>query len=404
MSESEQPPRRGHRIGLVLAALIGSMLVAWLAIRPTRVEVTRLRTREVVQTVAASGRVLAAASVQLRAQAAGTVVEVACDLGAEVLPEQLLVRLDDREARAAFEQAEARLAQSAAQLRQVRRVTARGADETLRRADVELDQARRELARVEQLVRAGASPPSGLDDARYALSLATSRRALAAIDAAASSPAGSAVQLAMASVLEAQGALRAAEARLSYTRLRALVRAAVTGCKVEVGDSVQTGDVLVTLVREGPIRLAMEPDERNLALLRVGQRARASAEAFPDHRFEARLSAIAPAIDLARGTVEVRFEVPSPPPFLRADMTVSIETEVARKPAARVVPSAVVRDLGGSEPFVLVVDNGRAMQRALRLGARDASWVEVLEGLGPADAVVVDAAVAPGQRVRGKGE
>lgn len=50
---------------------------------------------------------------------------------------------------------------------------------------------------------------------------------------------------------------------------------------VEPGDVVNPGRPMLVLLREGPVVLSITPDERNLADLRVGQSAVASAEAFP---------------------------------------------------------------------------------------------------------------------------
>jgi HlyD family secretion protein len=112
---------------------------------------------------------------------------------------------------------------------------------------------------------------------------------------------------------------------------------------------------------------------------------------------------VAPAVDPLRGTVEVRLDVPAPPPILRADMTVSITVEVGRREAALVVAAEAVRDPTG-EPWVVAIAGGRAERRGVRLGLRGDGLVEVLEGLGAGEAVVAPAAgfVAPGERVRAR--
>jgi HlyD family secretion protein len=109
---------------------------------------------------------------------------------------------------------------------------------------------------------------------------------------------------------------------------------------------------------------------------------------------------IAPAVDLSRGTVEVKLDVPDPPPFLRPDMTVSVNVEVGRDPQALVVPTAALRD-AGSDPWVMAVRGGRAVRVPVRLGLRGDGAVQVLEGLSPGEPVLAaSAAVAPGARVR----
>jgi HlyD family secretion protein len=94
---------------------------------------------------------------------------------------------------------------------------------------------------------------------------------------------------------------------------------------VEPGDFVQRGKPLLSLALAGDVRLSALIDEKNLSVLKVGQAALVSADAYPDQRFRAKLAYLSPGIDVQRGTVEAKFAVPEPPPFLRADMTVSID-------------------------------------------------------------------------------
>ena len=60
------------------------------------------------------------------------------------------------------------------------------------------------------------------------------------------------------------------------------------------------------MAADGDVQLVFQPDERNLAWIRLGQKARASADAYPQQVFDAEVSYIAPSIDPQRGSVEVR--------------------------------------------------------------------------------------------------
>ena len=77
----------------------------------------------------------------------------------------------------------------------------------------------------------------------------------------------------------------------------------------------------------------------------------ASADAFPDSTFAARVSWLAPVVDPSQGTVEVRLAIPNPPKFLRTDMTMSVNVEVERRRQALVVPSELVGDIGTDAPL-----------------------------------------------------
>ncbi len=150
--------------------------------------------------------------------------------------------------------------------------------------------------------------------------------------------------------------------------------------------------------------LVVQPDEKNLAYLRAGQLAQVSADAFPDSVFAARVVRVAPAVDPARGTIDVDLVVDRAPAFLRPDMTVSISVETARRDSALLVPAETIRDAEGA-PWVLTVRDGRARRQDVRLGLRGEGMVEVVEGLRDGDPVVPGSAarVKPGMRVRAAG-
>jgi len=169
---------------------------------------------------------------------------------------------------------------------------------------------------------------------------------------------------------------------------------------VDPGAAVQAGATLIEMVTSGPTQLVVEPDESNLALLEVGQRAIASAEAYPERTFMARVAWIAPSVDPERGTIEARLDVPEPPPYLRLDMTVSVEIVTGRAEDALVVPRAAVRDIASGAPWVLVIEDGRATRREVELGLRGEEVVEIRRGLREGELAIASDEVGPSQRVR----
>jgi HlyD family secretion protein len=97
----------------------------------------------------------------------------------------------------------------------------------------------------------------------------------------------------------------------------------------------------------------------------------------------------------------VKLRVPEPPQYLRQDMTVSVDIEVARSPGALALPAEAVRDATGASPWVLLVEDSRAVRRPVQLGLRGTGWVEIRSGLKPGDRVVpAGAPIRPGQRLR----
>lgn len=374
--------RNGIIIGVavLVAAGLGARTLAG-----TRVAVVRAERRPLVQKIVANGRVNVPVRVQLGTQAGGVLARLLVDQGDSVKAGQLLAELVPDEATAG-------VARAAARLQQVRELDLRVAQEDLRQAEVALRQAERQLQRLRDLDD-GISAQE-LEEAQDARDLAASRRDGATARVRGNSAGGSNERLAAAD-------LAAAQAKLEQTRITSPVDGVVLKRLAQPGDMVIGGSGVLDVAPAGRTWLVVQPEEKNLAFLRVGQQALASADAFPDSVFQARITRVAPAVDPARGTVEVELVVDRPPTFLRPDMTVSIAVEVARNEAALVLPGEVVRDADGS-PWVLAVRGGRAEHRAVGLGLRGEGMVEITSGLEAGDAVVPVEAVRikPGARVR----
>lgn len=159
------------------------------------------------------------------------------------------------------------------------------------------------------------------------------------------------------------------------------------------------GQVLLELALDGATELVAFTREENLAGLVAGSSAVASADAFPDSTFTARVSRVAPVVDPAQGTVEVRFAVPEPPNYLRIDMTISVNVETERRAAALVVPSGLIGGIGSASPWVMLARDGRAVRQPVQPGARGERDVEILRGLTEADSVL-PVTTRPGRRVK----
>jgi HlyD family secretion protein len=261
------------------------------------------------------------------------------------------------------------------------------AAQALRQASIEAKQAEAEFQRQKKLAGTGAVSELSFERARRDRDQAVSRRITASLEVAAAAPKGSEVALAAAALSRAQARLTAAQVAVEHTRIRAPLPGVVLKRHVERGEVVQPGEPLITFAGDGPLRVRIQPDESNLALLQKGQRALVSAEAFPEQRLDASIRRIAPSVDPMRGTVEVELDIDDESD-LRPDMTVTVEIEVGRKEEALVVPALVIHDLGSGSPWVLVAEEGEARRRDVKLGLEGDDLVEVTSGLTDADRVI----------------
>lgn len=381
--------------------LVAAALGLWALGRGQAVQTVAVARMGIVQSVVATGRLNAPARIELGAEVTATVTEVRVREGDRVRAGEVLLHLQDGEARAALRQARAALVEARGRADQQAQVTAPVSSQAVLQAEAAYTAAEREHRRASELVAQGFFPQQKLDEAQRALDTARSALASARVQAQANQASGVEPALAASRVAQAEAALAVAEARLARLQIASPVDALVLARNVEPGSMAQPGRVLLALAAQGGTRIDAAVDEKHLRLLTLGMAARAVADAYPGQAFDARLSYIAPAVDPARGTVEVRLQVAKPPAFLRPDMTVSVELLAGEKKAALVLPSVAVRDPDREAPWVLAMRDGRAVRVPVRLGLRGVGAVEIVDGLKEGDEAIPQTEKAlPGDRVR----
>lgn len=398
---SRFPPKRRRQLALAVVAVL---IVVGLAKLPgRRVPARRVEAGPVVRTLVLNGRVLARSRVELAALVAGSLREVTVEAGDRVTPGQPLARVDDAELAAALDQA------TAAERRAEARLAALGGDELRTAVEEEREtelletEATRNRVRAESLGASGLIASETIDAARRAEGVAKARAAAARIERARLSDGGTGRREAQAALAEARAARRVAEEKRRKATIVSPGTGVVLARSAEPGDVVQPGRVILELALDRSTEILVQPDEKDLASIAVGQKARAEADSHPGEPFDAVVDFVAPAVDVARGAVDVRLGVAAPPPFLRADMTLSVEIETGRKDSALLVPVSALRD-PLRDPWVHVVEKGRAVRRPVRLGLRGDARAEVVDGLAAGDLVIdlPPAAVKDGERVRAR--
>ena len=401
---SREPSLRRPVLARSLLALVALAAAAYVFRDPifgAPVDVFEVVRGDIVQTVVASGRVMTPQRVSVGAVITERVARIPVEEGQTVRQGDVLIELDDRDERAAFAQAQAAVAQAEAKLRQLREVGLPAAEQALRQADANLRLARAQYERNVELKAKGFISDSALDDAKRNLDVAESQQNAARLQVRSNAPTGSDYLMAQTALSQAQAALAAAVARLEQTIIRAPSAGVLIARNVEPGDVVQTGKELMVLAPSGETQIVVSIDEKNLAQLRIGQKALASADAYPRERFAAELFYVNPGIDALRGSVEVKLRVAEPPDYLRQDMTVSVDIEVARRNGTLVAPADAVFDAAGPHPWVLVATDHHAVKTPVALGAKGEGNVEILDGVAAGDRLVSAASgVLPGAWIR----
>jgi HlyD family secretion protein len=387
------------------AALVILSLAAYLmrnVVLGTPTAVYAANSGELVQSVVASGRVISPQRVNVALQGTGRVLRVAVAEGQTVQQGEVLIELDNSDSLATLAQATADVAQAQARLRQLGELNHPQAAQALAQAQANAIQALKTLERNRTLVRQGFISPAALDEAQRAVDVATSGVASAQAMADSSTPSGSDTALAQAALAQAVAGRQLANAKVAQGKVLAPSSGVLISREVEVGDIVQPGKALMVLASSGQTQLLIQIDEKNLAKIALGQPALGSADAYASQRFDAVVAYINPGVDATRGSVEVKLAVVKPPPYLRQDMTVSVDIETARRTATVVIATSTLEDADTDKPWVLVVRGKHAVKQFVTLGLRGDTRVEVLDGISAGEGVIPKSklGVKAGQRVR----
>ena len=357
--------------------------------------------RDFIQTIVATGHVETPHRISIGSQIVGVVKNIPVSEGQIVQAGQVLIELDDAEWRAAAQQADMLVLQAQARLRQVREVQAPVAAQSLVQAEINVSYAEKQWHRNVDLFTKSFISQVALDEAKKNVDLTQAQLQTAKKQVQTTHPTGSDYQIAATALSQAEANSKLAYSRRQHTIIKTPIAGTLISRDVETGDVVQAGKALMTLSPSGATQLVVQIDEKNLPLLVLGQLARASADAYPTLNFSAAISYINPSVDLQRGSVEIKLNVPEPPAYLRQDMTVSVDIQVATRLRALLVPTDTIHDVKGRQPWVLKVADGKARKQVLRVGLQSAGMSEVLSGLSVNDRVLTFTnEVNEGDRIR----
>ncbi|HEX2840414.1 HlyD family secretion protein [Hyphomicrobium sp.] len=258
--------------------------------------------------VAAPGRVEPkSGEIRLGATYLGRVEEVLVSVDDKVEEGELLLRLDDAEARAKLASAET----EAEALREDREKAFASGREDVRKAEDAIYSAERAVtgARIEldyaiSAKRSGSGSDAAVADARRRLKDANERleRERIAYVKAQSKPNLPAPSRAESAVSAARAEVRMAEALLDKTRIRAPSAGTILQVNAKQGEIVAPSpeQALVVMGDMSVVRVKAEVDEGDVGKITLNQTAYVKSISVPDQKFEGKVTSIAPTLGSAR--------------------------------------------------------------------------------------------------------
>ncbi|MEK7850319.1 MAG: efflux RND transporter periplasmic adaptor subunit [Deltaproteobacteria bacterium] len=157
------------------------------------------------------------------------------------------------------------------------------------------------------------------------------------------------------------------------------------------GMKAMPGEKLLSIADLSNVWLYANIYEYELSLVKVGQRARVTINAYPGKTFNAMISYIYPYMDAESRTARVRLEMPNPGFRFKPGMYANVELESLISPNAIVVPEDAVLDTGERQAVILDLGAGRFKVLEVKVGLKGEGYYQILSGLAPGWRVVTSA-------------
>ena len=348
---------------------------------PRQVKTAKAAEMPIGETVTVNGSLAAYDRVTVSTKVPGRLQTISVDLGSTVRKGQILAQLEQQDYKLRVQQAEAALAQARARLGLSPdggddRVTAEETG-TVRQAKAVLEDAKLKRDRAAKLVQQGITPRAEYDTVDSEYKVAESR-----------------YQDALEEIRNRQGLLaqRRSEVSLAKQQLAdTVVYAPMDGVvqekKSSSGEYLAAGAPVVDVVKMDPLRLRVDVPERDSHDVRLGQSVRVSVEGDPNS-YLGYIKRLSPTISEQNRVLSVEADVRNNGQ-LRPGAFVKAEIVTNQTSTAITVPSNALVTFAGIDK-VIIVENGKAVEKAVTVGRRGDNWIEIKAGVNVGQSVVVN--------------
>lgn len=381
---------KNHRLLVVLIALGAAVVVlaAFISLRRGEVQIRADRAVRgpISNTITTNGKIEPIDNFQAHAPAPTTVKRILVREGDHVKAGQLLLQLDDADARAQAAKALAQLKAAQADLQAVR---AGGTHEEvltnrsdLVKARAELDAAQRNLDAMTRLQQRGAASPAEVQTARDRLSTAQAQVSLLEQKSSGSRYSRPEVTKVSAQEAEARASYQAAVDLLHHSNITAPREGIVYSLPIRQGVFVNTGDLLVQVADLRSVQVRAFVDEPDIGRLATGEPVSITWEGQPGRTWEGTVTRVPSTVVVigARTVGEVTCKVNNSDLKLLPNINVNVSIVTAKDDNALLVPREAVHQ-HDSRRFVYEVVNGRLQRRYVQTGIADLTRIQITSGI-----------------------
>lgn len=388
---------RQNKIVVIVITILAIALIAAAVSKRTVVNVRAETTRQdnIVNTISTNGKIEPEDNFEAHALAPASVKKVFVKEGDKVKAGQLLVQLDDAEARA---QAARALAQLKAAESDISSVGKGGSQEelltnqaNLTKARAERDSAQRNLSALQKLQQTGSASAGEVQEAESRLQRAQAEFNLLEQRKTGrySSPEVARVQ---AQAGEARAAYAAAQELIKNTNITAPRSGTVYSLPVRAGQFVNAGDLLVQVAQLDKMQVRAFVDEPEIGKLSTGQKVTLTWDAVPGRTWEGIVARVPTSVTMrgTRSVGEVVCAVSNKDLKLLPNVNVNVLITTERRDNVLSVSREAVISAEGKK-FVYTIDDGRLHRKEVETGVSSLTRIEVKKGIGNGSLVALGA-------------
>jgi HlyD family secretion protein len=412
--------------GIVVIVLLGVAALAYRLMGSTpEVEVVRATAEGanigggVVLT--ATGYIIPHHKIEANSKVTGRVAWIGVEKGDKVKEGQVLVRLEDQEFRAQYDQARGAADSARAQLEQLQHGSR---PEEIQQTEHNLSEARATAAndkitldRTKRLVAQAVLSQQALDDAtaKYEASQQRVHSLEQSYQLAKLGPRSEEIDRAKGALIQAEGQAAYAKSQLDATVIRAPISGTILERSVEKGELL-TGQFasaarpVFSLANLEDIQADLDIAQDDFAKLSPHQKAVVTVDAFPDLKWDGVIAEVSPEANRQNATIEVKVQILNPDSHLRPEMNTTVhfiadENKSANaQSAGAYVPAAALRDADGKK-YVFIAFNDKAMKRDVKILAQRSGGA-LVSGLNGGETVISAApeSLKDGDKIKIKGQ
>jgi multidrug efflux pump subunit AcrA (membrane-fusion protein) len=276
------------------------------------------------------------------------------------------------------------------------------AQAAVQEAEAELAQTQRERVRQRSLSERGVASVQSREDAETAFDLARKRllRARKRYELVSLGPRAEHVAQAAAQYQAAQAEVARTQHDLRHAQVKAPFEGVVVAKHTEIGQWLDRGNPVVTLIELSPVRIPVPVPERYIAQVQLGSNGLVQLDALPGSTWQGTVVHIIPQATASR-TFPVVIEVANPEARIKSGMFARVTLTVGEQQNALMVPKdAIVTQ--GPQQIVYVVREGQATPVPIQRTTFYEGFAVVTGALEPGEQVVIrgNERLQPGQPVQ----